>query len=128
MDLSDTLDAIVDVTETVVADSRRWRPGFESAAVAVSVEPVAFERRALAGGRYMLEVELFLAVKGADERSRQVRAHEVALQLQQELDAERWAASASIDSLSVREVRFIRPAAEAAGGAVLTLDVEVIWS
>lgn len=128
MDLSDTLDAITDVAAAVVADSRRWRPGFENAAIAVSVEPVAFERRAFGGDRYMLEAELFLSVNVADERSRQVRAHEVALQLQQELDGERWASAGSVDSLSVREVRFVRASAEAAGGAVLTLDVEVIWT
>ena len=128
MDLSATLDALADVCRDVVADSRRWRPGFENAAVAVSVEPVAFERRTIAGNRYSLEAELFLSVNVADERSRQVLAHEVALQLQKELDGHRWTDVASIDDLSVREVRFVRASAEAAGGAVLTLDVEVIWS
>lgn len=128
MDLSATLDAIADVCQDVVADSRRWRPGFENAAVAVAVEPVAFERRAFGGNRYMLEAELFLTINAADERSRQLRAHEVALQLQKELDEAGWASAPSVESLSVREVRFVRASAESAGGAVLTLDVEVIWT
>jgi hypothetical protein len=128
MDLSDTLDAIADVCQDVVDDSRRWRPGFENAGAAVSVEPIAFERRAFGGNRYTLEAELFLVVNASDQRSRQVRAHEVALQLQQELDSAGWSSVASIESLAVREVRFVRASAEAAGGAVLTLDVEVIWT
>ena len=128
MDLNATLDAIAEVCTDVVASSRTWRPGFENAGVATSVEPIAFERRAFGLNRYMLEAELFLTVQGADERSRQLRAHEVALQLQRELDAATWAAVPSIDSLCVRETRFIRAAADSAGGAVLTLDVEVIWS
>lgn len=128
MDLSDTLDAIADLATVVVADSRRWRPGFENAAVAVSVEPVSFTRSTLAGDRYSLEAELVLSVGAGDERSQQIRAHEIALELEQTIEADRWTTTASIDSVSVRETRFIRPGPESAAGAALILDVEAIWS
>ena len=128
-DLSDTLDALVDVAQDCVADSRRWRPNAENAAQAVSVEPVSFERRSLAGRLFMLEAELVVRVAAGDTRSQQVAAQQLGVELHDAFEALRrtWPASSGISSLSVREVRFVRPAADTTGGVLLILDVEVEW-
>jgi hypothetical protein len=128
MDLSDTLDALTRAAQDVVADARRWRPGFDHASVAVSVEPEAFRRSAMGRNRYHLEAEMVLTVNVADARSQQVRSHQVALELEKELGRFDWADVDSIESVQVRETRFESPEEEAVGGAVLTLDVEVVWT
>lgn len=127
MDLTDTLDEIVDTVEIVVADTRSWRPSFENASVAVSVEPISFERRSLAGRYFHLEAELVLTVGSADTRSAQGDAHRLALAVHDRID-QVAPSGGGIGSWNVRETRFVRPGGDTTPGAVLILDVEVEWT
>lgn len=127
MGLTTILDELAEACSSVVSESRSWAPDVEHAMEAVSVEPVEYARQAY-GGRWLVEIEVVLLVQGADVRSRQQRAHQLAQALHDELDlVKHRTLGGSVESFHVSGVRFLRPSAESAGGAVLSIVAEATW-